>query len=193
MASGCVSGAPSDVPGPASRSARFSAPITQELPLPQTSEVRVGLIGCGAVPQTAHLPILSKMRGAKLVALCDNDGPKTSAIAKRFGVPDVFTDIDDLLELEQLDAVIVATPNHLHEPHVLSALRAKVHVLCGRPLALSVRGVERILAAASKAERYVQADNHNRFRADTQTLDRFLHGNELGNLVGVRAGSYQMQ
>jgi len=161
--------------------------------LPLSSEVRVGLIGCGAVPQTAHLPILSKMRGAKLVALCDNDGPKTSAIAKRFGVPDVFTDIDDLLELEQLDAVIVATPNHLHEPHVLSALRAKVHVLCGRPLALSARGVERILAAASKVDRYVQADNHNRFRADTQTLDRFLHGNELGKLTGIRAGSFMLK
>jgi predicted dehydrogenase len=161
--------------------------------LAQSSEVRVGLIGVGAVPQTAHLPILSKMRGAKLVALCDNDGPKTRAIAQRFGVPDVFTDIDDLLELEQLDAVIVATPNHLHEPHVLSALRANVHVLCGRPLALSVRGVERILAAAAKADRFVQVDNHNRFRADTQTLDRFLHGGELGRLIGIRAGSLQLK
>ena len=156
-----------------------------------SSEVRVGLIGAGAVPQTAHLPILSKMRGARLVALCDSDGPKTAALAQRFGVPDVFTDIEDMLELEQLDAVIVATPNHLHEPHVLAALRAKVHVLCGRPLALSVRGVERILSAAEKAGKVVQVDNHNRFRADTQTLDRFLHGGELGRLTGIRAGSFQ--
>jgi predicted dehydrogenase len=161
--------------------------------LAQSSEVRVGLLGCGAVPQTAHLPILSKMRGAKLVALCDNDGPKARAIAERFGVPDFFTDIDDLLDLEQLDAVIIATPNHLHEPHVLSALRAKLHVLCGRPLALSVRGVERMLAAASKADRILQVDNHNRFRADVQALDRFLHGGELGKLTGIRAGSYQLK
>jgi predicted dehydrogenase len=153
--------------------------------------VRVGLIGVGAVPQTAHLPILSKMRGAKLVALCDNDGDKTRAIAERFGVPDVFTDIDELLELETLDAVVIATPNHLHEPHVLSALRARLHVLCGRPLALSVRGVERLLAAAAKADRIIQVDNHNRFRADVQALDRFLHGGELGKLGGIRAGSYQ--
>jgi predicted dehydrogenase len=163
------------------------------LALPQLNEVRLGLIGVGAVPQTAHLPILTKMRGAKLVALCDNDGPKVGAIAERFGIPDVFTDIDELLELEQVDAVIIATPNHLHEPHVLSALRANVHVLCGRPLALSVRGVERILAAAKKADRIVQVDNHNRFRADTQALDRFLHGGELGKLVGIRAGSFQVQ
>ena len=156
-----------------------------------SNEIRVGLIGCGAVPQTAHLPILSKMRGVKLVALCDNDGAKTRSLAQRFSVPDVFTDIDDLLELEKLDAVIVATPNHLHEPHVLAALKAGIHVLCGRPLALTVRGVERILAAAEKAERIIQVDNHNRFRADTQTLDRFLHGGELGRLQGIRAGSYQ--
>jgi predicted dehydrogenase len=159
--------------------------------LAPSSDIRVGLIGCGAVPQTAHLPILSKMRGVKLVALCDNDGAKARSLAQRFGVPDVFTDIDDLLELEQLDAAIVATPNHAHEPHVLAALKAGVHVLCGRPLALSVRGVERILAAAEKSGRFVQVDNHNRFRADTQTLDRFLHGGELGKLTGLRAGAYQ--
>jgi len=161
--------------------------------LAQSNEVRVGLIGVGAVPQTAHLPILSKMRGARLVALCDNDGAKARAIADRFGAPDVYTDIDDLLELEQLDAVVIATPNHLHEPHVLAALRAGVHVLCGRPLALTGRGVERILSAAQKADRYVQVDNHNRFRADTQALDRFLHGGELGKLMGVRAGSYMVK
>jgi predicted dehydrogenase len=159
--------------------------------LAPSSDIRVGLIGCGAVPQTAHLPILSKMRGVKLVALCDNDGAKARSLAQRFGVPDVYTDIDDLLELEQLDAAIVATPNHAHEPHVLAALKAGVHVLCGRPLALTVRGVERILSAASKADRMVQVDNHNRFRADTQTLDRFLHGGELGKLTGIRAGAYQ--
>jgi predicted dehydrogenase len=161
--------------------------------LATSSEVRLGLIGAGAVPQTAHLPILSKMRGVQVVALCDNDGDKTRAIAQRYGIPDVFTDIEDLLELEQLDAVIVATPNHLHEPHVLAALKSGVHVLCGRPLALSVRGVERILTAASKADRIVQVDNHNRFRADTQTLSQFLKGGELGRLNGVRAGAYQLK
>ena len=160
----------------------------------QSSEiVRLGLIGVGAVPQTAHLPILAKMRGVQVTALCDNDGEKTRAIAQRYGVPDVFTDIEDLLEQEELDAVIVATPNHLHEPHVLAALKAGVHVLCGRPLALSVRGVERIIAAASKADRVVQVDNHNRFRADTQTLNQFLRGGELGRLTGVRCGAYQLK
>src|SRR5512142_3566148 len=120
-----------------------------------TDAVKIGVVGAGAIAQTAHLPVLSKMRGAELVAVCDNDRPKARALADRFGVPDTFTDIEDLLELDELDAVVIATPNHLHEPHVLAALAAKRHVLCERPLALSSRGVERILAAAQRADRKV--------------------------------------
>jgi predicted dehydrogenase len=127
------------------------------------------------------------------VALCDNDGAKARALADRFGARDVFTDIEDLLEFDELDAVVVATPNHLHEPHVLSALRARVHVLCERPIALTSRGVERIVAAAQKADRRVVVANNHRFRSDVQALDRFLHNGELGHLVGIRAGQYTLK
>jgi predicted dehydrogenase len=153
--------------------------------------LRVGVVGAGAIAQLAHLPLLSKMRGAQLVALCDNDRPKARALADRFDIPDVFTDIEDLLEFDELDAVVVATPNHLHEPHVLAALAAKVHVLCERPLSLTARGVERILAAANRVDRKVFVANNHRFRSDVQALDRFLRGGELGKLTGIRAGVYQ--
>jgi predicted dehydrogenase len=155
--------------------------------------LRLGIIGAGAIAQVAHLPVLSRMRGAELVALCDNDGPKARSLAERFGVPDVFTDIEDLLEYDQLDAVVVSTPNHLHEPHVLSALAARVHVLCERPLSLTARGVERILSAAKRADRKVAVANNHRFRADVQALSGFLKGGELGRLTGIRAGSYQQR
>jgi predicted dehydrogenase len=153
--------------------------------------IRVGVVGAGAIAQLAHLPLLSKLRGAQLVALCDNDRPKARALADRFDIPDVFTDIEDLLEFDELDAVVVATPNHLHEPHVLSALAAKVHVLCERPLSLTARGVERILASANRVDRKVFVANNHRFRSDVQALDRFLRGGELGKLTGIRAGVYQ--
>ena len=155
------------------------------------SALRVGVIGVGAIAQLAHLPVLEKMRGVKVTALCDNDGPRARAIADRFGVPDTYTDIDDLLGGEELDAVIVSTPNHLHEPHVLAALAAKIHVLCERPASLTARGVERILAAAQRADRKVLVGNNHRFRSDVQALDRFLRGGELGKLLAFRAGAYQ--
>ena len=155
--------------------------------------IRIGVVGAGAIAQLAHLPVLSKMRGAQLVAICDNDRPKARALADRFGVPDTFTDIEDLLESGALDAVVVATPNHLHEPHVLAALAAKVHVLCERPLALTARGVERIVAAAARAERFVLVGNNHRFRTDVQMLDSFLRGGELGKMTAVRAGAYHLR
>ncbi len=147
-----------------------------------TERVRIGLLGAGAIAQLAHLPVLGKMRGVELVGLCDSDAAKARALADRFSVPDVFTDIDDLLELEALDAVVVATPNHLHEPHVLSVLARKLPVLCERPLALSARGVERILAAAARVDRVVAVANNHRFRSDVQALERFLQGGELGRV-----------
>ena len=155
--------------------------------------VRIGVVGAGAIAQLAHLPVLAKMRGAQLVAICDNDRPKARALADRFSIPDAFTDIEDLLELQELDAVVIATPNHAHEPHVLSALASGRHVLCERPLSLTSRGVERILAAATRAQRVVAVANNHRYRTDVQTLSRFIQGGELGKLVGVRSGAYHFK
>ena len=157
------------------------------------SDVRLAVVGAGAIAQVAHLPAISRAKGVQLVALCDNDRAKARSLADRFEIPDVFTDIEELLETDELDAVVVATPNHLHEPHVLAALAAKLHVLCERPLALTARGVERILAAAQRADRKVVVANNHRFRTDVQALDRFLRGGELGRLTAFRAGSYQLK
>src|SRR5690349_6125293 len=155
--------------------------------------LRVGVVGAGAIAQVAHLPVLARSRGAQLVALCDNDGPKASALGERFGVQDVYTDIEDLLESAELDAVVLTTPNHLHEPHALSALAAGVHVLCERPLALTSRGVERILAAAARADRIVAVANNHRFRSDVQALGSFLRGGGVGKLNGIRAGHHEQR
>ncbi len=156
-----------------------------------SERLRLGVVGVGAITQLAHLPVMSRNRDVELVALCDNDGAKARALADRFEVPDVFTDIEDLLEFDKLEAVVIATPNHLHEPHILSALSAGVDVLCERPLALTTRGVERVLAAAEKRGRKVLVANNHRFRSDAQALERFIRGGELGRVTGFRTGAYQ--
>src|SRR5690606_25306226 len=157
------------------------------------SPTRIGIVGAGAITQLAHLPVLSKLRTASVRAICDNDAAKARALADRFEVPDTFTDIEDLLGYDELDAIVIATPNHLHEPHVLSALAAGVDVLCERPLALNARGVERVLAAAQRSGRKVVVGSNTRFRNDVQALGGFLRGEELGRISGVRAGVYQLR
>ena len=155
--------------------------------------VRIAVVGTGAIAQLTHIPVLSRLRGASLVALCDNDAAKARALGDRFGVPDVFTDFEELLDSDELDAVVIATPNHLHEPHVLSALRAKLHVLCERPLSLSARGVERCIAAAQKVDRRLVVGHNLRFRSDVQALDQFLRNAELGQLTSIRAGALHIK
>jgi predicted dehydrogenase len=158
-----------------------------------TEPVRIGVVGAGAIAQLTHLPLLSRMRGAKLVAVCDNDRAKARALADRFDIEDTYNDIEDLLDAGDLQAVVVATPNHLHEPHVLSALAAGVDVLCERPVAMTARGVERIVNAAERAKRKVLVANNHRFRSDVQALAAFLRGGELGKLTGIRAGAYHFR
>jgi predicted dehydrogenase len=156
-------------------------------------DVRIAVVGTGAIAQTAHLPVLRKMRGVDVVALCDIDRAKARALADRFEIPDVYVDLEDLFSASTPNAIIVSTPSLLHQPYVLEALAAGVDVLCERPLALTPRGVEGILAAAKSSGRKVLVANNHRFRSDVQALDRFLRGGELGTLTGFRAGTYKQR
>ena len=153
-------------------------------------DVRIAVVGTGAIAQMAHLPVLRKMRGVNVVALCDIDRPKARALADRFEIPDTYVDLEDLFGAGDLDAVIISTPSHLHQPYVLEAIAAGIDVLCERPLALTTRGIKVILEAAATSGRKVIVANNKRFRSDVQALDRFLRGGELGTLTGFRAGAY---
>ena len=155
-----------------------------------TRTLRVGVVGAGAIAQVAHLPVLSKLKGVEVAAVCDSDLPKAQALAARFGVRDSFDDIEDLLGYAKPDAVLVCTPNHLHEVHVAAALSAGAHVLVERPLALTPVGVEKIIAARERAGRVVMVGMNHRFRSDVQAVRGFLRGGELGPLRAARGGWY---
>ena len=99
--------------------------------------VRIAVVGAGAVVQVAHLPVLKKMKGVRVAAIVDTDIPKARALADRYDVPDVYDDLEDCLAHDSFDALLVATPNHLHEPHIQAGLAANCHLLIEKPLALS--------------------------------------------------------
>lgn len=153
-----------------------------------TSDIRIGMVGAGAIAQVAHLPVLRKMKGVEVVAICDNDGPKARALAQRLDVGAAYTDIEELLEFAKVDAVVICTPNHLHEAHALSALAAGAHVVIERPIALTSAGVARVLKAAEKAKRNVLVAMNHRFRSDVQAVQKFVKGGELGEVATIRCG-----
>src|SRR5437016_10132240 len=158
-----------------------------------TDPIRVGVIGAGAIAQVAHLPALRRMAGVEVVAICDNDIAKARALAGRFEVRDSYDDIEDVLRYASVDAAVICTPNHLHEIHAVAALAAGAHVLCERPLALTLQGVERLLQASEKHSKRVMVGMNHRFRSDVQAARGFLAGGDIGPLQAVRGGWYTFQ
>ncbi|HXE58010.1 MAG TPA: Gfo/Idh/MocA family oxidoreductase [Gemmatimonadales bacterium] len=157
-----------------------------------TDSLKVAIIGAGAITQVAHLPTLRKMKGVEVVAICDNDFPKARAIADRFRVKDAFNDIEELLGYERLDAVLLCTPNHLHEAHILAGLSAGLHILVEKPLSTSLQSVQRIIRAAEKRPgQVVMVGMNHRYRPDVQTVRGFVQSGELGQIESVR-GSWHV-
>ena len=156
-----------------------------------SDRLKVGIIGGGAIAQVAHLPVLKKLRSIEVQAICDTDLPKARALADRFGIKDALDDIEDLLRYEALDAVVICSPNHLHESHILAALSAGVHILVEKPLTMSAASTQRILRAAEKRDRVVMVGMNHRYRPDVQIVRSFVQSGELGRIESVR-GSWHI-
>jgi predicted dehydrogenase len=148
--------------------------------------LRVALLGVGAIAQVVHLPVLSQLENVELVAVCDVDEPRARAIAARFGIPRVYGDDDLVFNSEDVDAIIICTPSHLHESQAIAALESGRHVLVEKPLGLTHAAVERVIAVAERTRRTIMIAMNNRYRADTMALRPFAQGGELGDLFLTR-------
>lgn len=149
------------------------------------SPVRVGILGAGAISQLVHLPILGGRNDVEIVALADKDTHKAESIATRFGIPSV-TDDDAVLSDPDIDAILVCTPNFLHERHAITALENGKHVLVERPLAITSEGAARILEVARRSGRKVMMNTAHRFRSDSIALYSFVAGGALGEVFSIQ-------
>lgn len=153
--------------------------------------LKVGIVGGGAIAQVAHLPVLKKLRSVEVQAICDTDLPKARALADRFGIKDSHDDIEEMLRYEELDAVVICSPNHLHEAHILAALSADKHVLVEKPVAMSATSAQRIVRALEKRNRVVMVGMNHRYRPDVQIVRSFVQSGELGSIESIR-GSWHV-
>lgn len=149
--------------------------------------IRMGVVGAGAIAQVGHLPALKRLKDIRLLGICDNDRPKAHALADRFGIPDAFTDAQEMVESAELDALLICTPNHLHEAHVQMALRHRLHVFVERPLALTAAAAQKLVRASGQADRVVMVGANDRYRHDLQQIRSFMQSGELGDVESIRA------
>lgn len=97
-------------------------------------DLRLGLLGCGAIAQMAHLPALAKTPGVRLEAICDGAEDLLQRVGRRAGVERLYTDYAVFLAEAPIDAVLLAVADAFHVPLAIQALRAGKHVLVEKPL-----------------------------------------------------------
>jgi len=100
-------------------------------------QVRVGVIGTSWWADMMHLPSLKSHPRAEIAAICGRNRDRAEEMAKKYGIPLVFTDYREMIEKGNLQALVIAAPDDLHYPMTMDALDAGLHVLCEKPLALN--------------------------------------------------------
>src|ERR1044071_4815563 len=115
------------------------------------SIVRVGIVGCGEVTQLMHLPSLSYLQDKfQVTALCDISPNVVTKVADTWNVPKRFHDYHELVTQSDVDAVLIASPNAYHAAVALEAIAAGKHVLIEKPMCITFREADAIIAAAGQ-------------------------------------------
>jgi predicted dehydrogenase len=140
--------------------------------------VRFGILGCGKIG-TRHAAKLQQVDGAKLVAVCDIVPERAEALAKQYGAR-AYTTPEDFLNDAEIDFVNVCTPSGLHAEHAIAALEHGKHVLCEKPMALTVADAERMRDAAKKADRMLFVVKQNRHNPPVAFTKRLMKEGKLG-------------
>lgn len=115
------------------------------------AKLKWGVIGCGGIAARRTIPEFKKMvSNAELVSVMDISAERAQAVAQQFGIPHWCATEKELLK-QPVDAVYIATPQNMHARQVIQAAKAGKHILCEKPIAVSIREVDRMEAACRKA------------------------------------------
>lgn len=112
--------------------------------------VRLGVVGLGNVSEL-NLPGYLEDPRCDVVALCDRRLERARSFADRWGVPNAYASIEQMLADDGIDAVEILTPTYMHADHVVQAANAGKHVSCQKPIATSVSDARRMIDSCSKA------------------------------------------
>jgi predicted dehydrogenase len=116
------------------------------------------------------------------VALCDLDEKRLEAGQKEFGVEKVYREADEMFADKTLDAVCIATPNKFHAPLTIAALRAGLHVLCEKPMAMNEAEARQMKAEAQRAKRNLMINFSYRFSQMSYALKQQVDSGALGDI-----------
>ncbi len=152
----------------------------------QIRKLNVGILGCGPISQAGHFESATKAKNADLYAICDIADDLRERMAATHAPAKSYSDYAHMLADPHVDAVIIATSDAFHVPAALEALSAGKHVLCEKPLGLSVEEVETLKIAVGKSGKLLQVGHMKRFDAGLQSAKDFID-TEMGELLALKA------
>jgi predicted dehydrogenase len=149
--------------------------------------LRVGIIGTGNWAKAAHLPSFAAVPSVEIVALAGIDRAQAESLAAEFGVPAVYGSGRELLERARPNVVGIVTPDDAHVPDAQLALSAGIHVLCEKPLAVTVDGARSLAALAAASPVCTKMGFTLRYAPAVRRLKEIVAGGEIGEPRLVQA------
>ncbi|MEK5444056.1 MULTISPECIES: Gfo/Idh/MocA family oxidoreductase [unclassified Fredinandcohnia] len=148
-------------------------------------QVRIGIIGAGlrsGIAKYFHNPNGKSV----VVGAADISFEKLKAFQEKINESAyITTDYKELIKRDDIDAIVVLSPDYLHEEHAIAALEAGKHVYCEKPLAITVEGCDRIIETAKKCGKHLMVGFNMRYMSMYQTMKGIVDSGVIGELKAV--------
>jgi predicted dehydrogenase len=141
-------------------------------------KLRVGVVGLGMGKW--HINQYQQHPQAEVVAICDVDAARLDEAAAKFNIPQTYTDTKQMYRQAKLDIVSVATPNTLHAPLTIEALKAGCHVLCEKPMAMNAKQAQKMVDAAKAARRKLAINYSHRLTPNVAAMGQYIESGDIG-------------
>lgn len=149
------------------------------------SKVKVAVIGCGTIANSAHIPSYMNNSDAEIKYFCDILPEKAQAAVEKYGCGIAVTDYHEALADPEIVAVSVCTPNNVHKPISIDAMRAGKHVLCEKPASRTFAEVEEMQKVQHETGMTLNIGVVNRFNTAVNKIKKMIDAGELGEVYQV--------
>ena len=150
-------------------------------------KLRFALVGCGRIAQR-HAEHIEKI--GELAAVCDIEESKAVELSEKYNSKAYFSLDTMLSELQDVDVISICSPNGMHASHSISALNAGFHVLCEKPMAISVADCGEMIKTAERNNKRLFAIKQNRFNPPVAAVKKAIEENRLGKIYSIQLSCF---
>ncbi len=148
--------------------------------------VRVGIIGCGSITKFRHAPEYAANPDVRILGFYDPVPGRAEEFAAVYGGK-AYGTCEEMYADTCIDAVSVCTSNKYHAPVSIAALRAGKHVLCEKPMAMSLKEAEDMIKTADETGRYLMIGHNQRLVPAHRKVKEILNSGEMGRIISFRS------